>query len=208
MAVGDIMQMAMRGQYEGQLIVMVTHWRFDNATASIDHFGGIPVGTGMPQVWVNEWRTLHNAGFQYDEARLRMLIPFGAQKNIPISSNRAGTRAGTGIPSFCAPLVHWHTAAGGRRKRGRTFLPPVPVTDTSASNITAGMQALIQAQVDSWLARFSATGSSAEYTMGVWSRSNGGANPPFSAAGFQPITSGIATNLLAVQRRRRVGTGR
>lgn len=71
----------------------------------------------------------------------------------------AGTNAGTGLPSNCAIVVQKFTALGGRRNRGRVFLPACYAYEGSIDQLgllTSGQQAALQGLMSGWIGALAA----------------------------------------------------
>lgn len=75
--------------------------------------------------------------------------------------NLVGTGAGTTLPPNCTYLVKKGTGSGGRRNRGRFYLPQVVLTEgdvSSAGFIDSADVAALQAQLDNFIPNLSSEG--------------------------------------------------
>lgn len=107
-----------------------------------------------------------------------------------------GTRAAGTVPSNCAVLVRKITGQGGRRNRGRMFLPPFALSESGVTNrgqLEGADRTLLQNQLDNAMAALGA-----------------GPNAVLSPVLFHselpttptPITSWSVQGTIATQRRR------
>lgn len=124
----------------------------------------------------------------------------------------AGASAGDSEPSYVAALISLRTTRAGRSGRGRVFIAGVPEGQTTRSllNIESPLYIGLVAFVTCMLGKFRAhdVPAAGDYTWGVMSRKIGGVKPPFTAAGFAPITSAQVIKELATMRSRKLGKGR
>jgi hypothetical protein len=108
-----------------------------------------------------------------------------------------GTVVDSCVPSNCALIVKKNTALGGRRYRGRMFVPPVILNEgavDAAGNILSSPLALIQANFDQWHAALIA----ADWGPCLMHQGAGAPAPTL-------ITSFTCDSLIGTQRRRMRG---
>lgn len=72
--------------------------------------------------------------------------------------------------SFASSLVNIRSGFGGRRGRGKMFLPPPGETNMTASDIDSGTMVLITAFLDCLAGKFLGTSPSTVWRLGVYSR--------------------------------------
>lgn len=104
-----------------------------------------------------------------------------------------GAMTGGALPPNAAVLIRKNTAAGGRRNRGRLFVPPIypPETNVSPSGIIADTQL---DNIQLWWTNFFTAVSVAGLEPVILHSS-----APFTPT---PITGWVAQDLIATQRRR------
>lgn len=105
----------------------------------------------------------------------------------------AGTSTGTTVPVNCAILATKQTASGGRRNKGRAYLPPLSPSETSidnVGNITSPTLASAQLSYDTCFEALNDTDCSPVLFH---------QSAPFTPT---PITGFRLSGLLATQRRR------
>lgn len=109
--------------------------------------------------------------------------------------------------SFSASLLHIRTGIGGRRGRGRLFLPPAGESEIAASSIDPATVLLIAAFAACLVTKFSTPSATTTWRLGVLSTTilkTAGAT--FDDAFQQAIQLTPAINV-AVMRSRKVGRG-
>jgi hypothetical protein len=127
-----------------------------------------------------------------------------AEDDIWISENAPapGTRGGASLPPNCAVLMQKRTGVGGRRNRGRCYLPHcVGETDVNEGGvIAAAVLATLQNRADVWLDRLNNGGVPGTPTPAFLLH---GVDPvtgdPFIPT---PVTSHPVSGTIATQRRR------
>jgi len=110
-----------------------------------------------------------------------------------------GAATGAPLPPNCAQLIRKRTDLGGRRGRGRMYIPGLEegVVD-GVGNITTPAQAIFQADADEWMDKLTTAIGARLYPPVVLHRSEGiGAEPPPT-----PIVSFVVERKIATQRRR------
>jgi len=140
-------------------------------------------------------KTRLSNGCSFNRVRVALGVMDGEDivHDAPISV--AGTLGTAVLPSNCACLVHKRTARGGRRGRGRLFLPWVLPEGLVAENgiITGSEQVLIQTAVSAWHADLSTRGVPMVLLHQAGASSEG---PP------DAVTSLSVDGMVSTQRRR------
>jgi hypothetical protein len=123
-----------------------------------------------------------------------------------------GQSAGDSEPAFVSALISLRTTRPGRSGRGRIFMAGVPEGQTTASmiNLESDLYVGLTAFVVCMLAKFRSYDPAAagNYDWGVMSRKIGGVKPPFLPAGYAQITQANVVRELATTRSRKLGRGR
>lgn len=109
--------------------------------------------------------------------------------------------------SFAATLLSLRTGAGGRRGRGRLFLPPTGEAEISQSQIDAGTLAAVAAFAACLAGKFMGVSPTTSWRLGVLSRVTAGANNAAFDSGFRQCTSLNPVVDVACMRSRRKGHG-
>lgn len=111
------------------------------------------------------------------------------------------TRALTSLPANCATLVHKITARGGRRGRGRMYIPwaIASATVTEAGTIVSGDVTAVQNAVNAWRTAVIATVGP---LVLLHRPSLPEVQPPTTPGPPNEITSMVVDPLVATQRRR------
>lgn len=122
------------------------------------------------------------------------------------TGNGPGAQAAQALPSFCAVKVELRTGSGGKRNRGRMFLPPPLESNVANSVFAAGGADLFTAFLVCIAGKFIGASATSEYRLGVLSRAAMKAGSTAQAA-FKPVTNYVVSNVIGVMRRRKLGTG-
>lgn len=117
-----------------------------------------------------------------------------------------GEVAGQALPSFCSMLIDVKTGGGGRRNRGRMFLPPPLETNAANSLLDSTGLALAAAFAACMAGKFLGAGGTTDWEIGVLSRKAVSEGSAINVA-FKSATSLTAKPLISVQRRRKIGVG-
>lgn len=121
-------------------------------------------------------------------------------------ADQFGTR-GVSSVSFAASLLSIRTGAGGRRGRGRLFLPPPGEAEIAQSAIDGPTLTALAAFAACVAGKFMGASPTTDWRLGVLSRVTAGANNAAFDSGFRVATSLTPVANLAVMRSRRVGHG-
>jgi hypothetical protein len=122
----------------------------------------------------------------------------------PIVGTYIASVAGTGgsnatLPQNCALICKKTTGFGGRKYRGRFYMPPISLAEADVNNvgmIDSGVVTAVQGYVDAWLAdTLSALGAAQGTTALHLLHSSANPDPT-------PVTNVQVENQIATQRRR------
>lgn len=97
-------------------------------------------------------------GYSFVGADATYVNELGPQM-LSAAANVSGTKSGEPVPPNCAFLATKRTARGGRRGRGRFFLPPVWVPEheiNAAGVISSGQVTIVQLLLEGLIAEMSA----------------------------------------------------
>jgi len=117
-----------------------------------------------------------------------------------------GSLSATSV-SFASALVNIKTGVGGRRGRGKMFLPPPGEDEIAASNIDGPTLALITAFLACLAGKFIGGTKTTPYELGVLSRIDAGPTNANFDTGFRPAFSLQANPVVALMSSRKVGVG-
>lgn len=160
------------------------------------------IDTLLPAVTLNWEARFVDARFTY-----RQGTPFPTDPVVATApSGSVGSRGETSV-SFAASLIQVRSGLGGRRGRGRIFLPPPGEGDISQSAIDSTTQDLLIAFLTCMAGKFLGTSPSTEWRLGVLSRTIAGGNNANFDAGFFVASQLTPTATLAHIGRRKVGRG-
>lgn len=151
--------------------------------------------TGVTQDWT------------LDRLEGRSLFPtIGDPVVLPPEAPTAGQLSAASV-SFASSLVSIRTGLGGRRGRGKIFLPPPGEGETTASVSAQSVFTELQAFINCVVGKFVGQAATEQWRLGVLSRKDlAGSMANFNNA-FREATTLIPQRTLAVMSRRRIGRG-
>jgi len=207
MALGDIYRLAMRWQHvtSGDDVVNVWHFQ-QNSLLILD-----TPAEDLLQAFTEEVITLYSGLtsplYLLDLITVRQIT--GGIEIFEIGASTLGERGttATGLPGQVACVVSWRTGLAGRRRRGRTYMPPAAEEDLNAGRWIAGYVAGVTNFGNGMVTGMAtATIGHASWLFGVWSVPQT-VPPPDPPTLFTPITSFIIDPVPGTMRSRRVGSG-
>lgn len=183
----DGVQLTVRMDHAGQPAVVVLGGRLA---------GGTAITAPMAETWRdhfwNNARALINTETKITGATLRdTRVAAGAQVDVGApATNQAGTVTGAKALGSGSTLIKWSTATGGRRGKGRTFIPGLAsgAVDLNGRNYTAGHATAVTTFVTAYLAPPAGMPQPAVLS--------------FTFGGAYPITAGALAPIVGLQRRR------
>lgn len=204
MATGDTYRLAIQSNFTGvDQIVNVFHYR---QTAD----GGAEPNKALACILA--WGVTAEASY-LDLLSARITLELFQAKGVDGSTEEAElgvTLNGTGgsgdiVPLTSSPIISWRTGQAGRRKRGRSYLPPAEEANQDAGNLTSG--AITELEAFAAAALLVDTGEGDEFELVIFSPENLTASPPRSGTIITPVTAAIVRSNMGTQRRRRQGVG-
>jgi hypothetical protein len=108
--------------------------------------------------------------------------------------------------SFASSLVQVRTGLGGRRKRGKIFLPPVGEVETAQSLITINAMDAITDFLNCVAGKFIGAGATEAWRLGVLSTTTLKEGGTFDTAFTEALTL-VPVNVVAKMGSRKVGSG-
>lgn len=110
-------------------------------TMGFDHntdFDGQAAANSKRDIWSAANRpfsaALMLAGYTYLGCEVTVMLQNGPVGNLA-AANIAGTQSGAALPPNCAMLVKKVTARGGRKGRGRMFVPPIATPESNVDTL-------------------------------------------------------------------------
>lgn len=203
MSEGDIYELVIDGQYAANQMINV--FGFVQKSVTAGNQSGALI-TEWRSSMETSWRGIIAAGLTITAYRTSRVVPAGdARSELFPTSNNTSTGSGAVQATQVAALASWQTARAGRSYRGRTYLGPVPGTFAAGSTIIAAGTTAYAAFVAAMLGAFGPAGSSTNFVFAIISRVQAGTELTQPIA--TPVVSGTVRNVLATQRRRRLGIG-
>jgi len=160
--------------------------------------GECVIDTLLPAVTV-DWKAVST-----DAKRIYPAVSDPVINTLP--SNSVGTRGVTSV-SFAASLGSIRTGGGGRKGRGRIFLPPPGEAEVAQSTIDAPTLVALTAFFTCLAGKFLGATPSTNWRLGVLSRKTAGPTNSAFDSGFRVATQLSPVANLAVMRSRRKGHG-
>lgn len=165
----------------------------------------IQVADDMVTAFVNAWESELDSNVTVGPAILRVGQDGGEPLTVEGSTTDTGAETGAMIPPNSNLLVKKQTARGGRRGRGRCFIPWVlqDAAVDEVGQIDGASLAVRQGDADTWLDNLGATGTGTYDTpMYLLHDSRGSGSEPAPDV----VTALTCPSLIAVQNRR-IGRG-
>lgn len=122
------------------------------------------------------------------------------------AANQVGSKSATSV-SFAASLMSVRTGGGGRKGRGRIFLPPPGEAEMVASAVDAGTLTALAAFATCLVGKFAGLSPTTSWRLGVLSRKTAGPTNSAFDTGFRLVTQLSPVANVAVMRSRRKGHG-
>jgi hypothetical protein len=204
MSNGDVYRLAIQSTFTGvDQIVNVFHYQ---QTAS----GGVVTNKALSCInaWINSTEGPYLACLS-ERISLVSYVCKGVNGSIEeaeINSTEVGTGGGADLlPLSDSPVISWRTGQSGRRRRGRTYMPPPEEVNQDAGKITIGYTNILEAYAAS--AMEIATTDGDEFVMVIYSPEALDAEPPRPGTLITTVTGAIVQTVLGAQTRRRQGRG-
>jgi hypothetical protein len=155
----------------------------------------------VTQNYLDTWGVVTDIGVKIGPTIIQVGVGSGPPVSFVGSLDGEGTIVGNVLPSNCALLVAKQTLTGGRRGRGRMFVPWVLPEDNvdDVGIINSGTLSALQTAADDFLEALADPGPSSDATPMFLLHNTEGetpAPPPSEVVGLN------ASNLIATQRRR------
>jgi len=200
-AAGAIIQVTLRGLYDGQLIENVINMR-----EIIDNTLDEAIALSVEALRLVILAKLNN-GYVSLPAIFKRMTPVPLDEIfVPLTGATTGSGTGTACQSTVACVLTHRTGASGKRHRGRTYLAPLSYNITTPDRLNSDGLTAMNDLASDLLAAFGTGGSDASLRLGIYSKAIGGSSP-YTLAGWQQVTQIIPQTILGNQRRRRVGVG-
>lgn len=205
MANGSIYLVRFVWTWLGQTCQHTCHFKIISSTAGINASTLTNRLLDIPTV---QWTPLMSNGVKFISIMASEIT--GAQTDThtrPQPINAVGTQVGTAMGSEHAALWTLRTGGTGRRQRGRLYIGGLLPAQVADGLLTSGTFASHNTRASNILARFGAAGNDANYRWGVYSRLNGGSNPPLNSTAFRTITAIDVSRQATHNRKRKIGVG-
>lgn len=199
MLAGDIVQLVVQGEIEGQQTNNVLHYKVmesAGAGATMTEFF-----TAWAAINQADWLDAVSAEWEMISLRGQVVLPVKLDPVIELTAGATvGTIAGDSLPSMNAAVLSWRTGIASRKKRGRTYIAGIPESGTTKSVLTAAQIGLLTNLKDDLITEVvaGAGGNTANLRLIVRSLTGGGETV---------ITTGEVRSTVYTQRRRILGRG-
>lgn len=204
MATGDTYKLAIQSNFTGtDQIVNVFHYRQTDDS-------GVLVNKALACIvaWQNSAMAeyLANLSSRITLELLQCRGVDGSTEEAEQTASDNGTGgAGDIVPLQNAPVISWRTGQSGRRRRGRTYMPPIEESLQDAGNLSVTQIGRMEAFAA--VAPLITTGAGDDFEMVIFSPAAPTATPPRAGTIITPVTAAIAQGVIGSQRRRRQGVG-
>lgn len=197
MAIGDIFKLAVVSSFGlGQACVNTFHYK------QLTTF----LGFSPVDILAEDWQAVVQPNYLgimptsmlLEQLQIRQVSGGELSLDFPVAVGGTGGTGGTLPPMDCA-LISWRTGLIGRANRGRTYLTAPFESFQDAGTLTTGALDQYQTLADSMiLIHDGITGLIPHFQLVIFHT---------NAADSPEVAQGLVRNLIATQRRRRVGVG-
>jgi hypothetical protein len=208
MAYNDILRLRVYYQFAAVQMVNVMHFVSQDVTG-VDTPADLASDFGVNLLASMRARTANTVVFQYVE--VQKIVPFaGGPAVYTYPASTFGSVAGSVASATLCEVVTIYSERGGRRGRGRVYLPTSEQSSSSASNgsWTATQATRTAGFVTAMTSRYITATPTPRWYLGVWSRASGPLAPPWTTSQFARATGLVARATIRTQRRRQLGVGR
>jgi len=207
MAVGDIYRLAARWQHVGSNDDVVNVWHFRQQSGLIVDTPGGDLVQAFVDAAVTLYAGLTSVLYTLDLITVRQVQ--GGEEVFETAADYPGQRgvSATGLPGQLSCVLSWRTGLAGRRRRGRTYMPPAAEEDLNAGQWISGYIAGVTNFADAMRDDMNTvTLTHAAWQLGIWSVPN--SDPPADPLTlFTPVTTWIIDSVPGTMKSRRIGSG-
>jgi len=204
------LELRMRGLIHGQETVNVFHFGNDQQLNAGDPLGPIltQLAIAMIACAVDSLIPAVTSDWTLTSVDVKQLSPaLSDPVEQAVTANNVGTRAPVNT-SFESSLMRLRTGGGGKRGRGRRFLPPAGDADMTNSVLSDGtVLGQLQEFLDCLTGKFIGAGATEPFILGVLSRKHLQENPGDFANAFRECTILSIEPRVSCLRSRKVGHG-
>lgn len=201
MAIGDVYKLSVQGSFGvAHQWVMTHHYRQELAYILSTPAEGL--ATAYAEDVAPTLAQILSANYLIDVIEVRQVT--GGLESFDYAADIPGEMAGETLPPQICPLVKWSTGLSGRRNRGRSYYPAPPESVQDAGIMGGTYKTAVQNVSDLHLT----LGATVDITWQkvVYGYPNPDTDPPLDE-NIVVITSAVVRNILATQRRRKMGVG-
>lgn len=197
------------GELHGQQTVNVLHFATNSAIADEAELDTLllQLATALLECTITTLLPAVSSDWKVIRCDAKRMWPSSSDPIVATAdAGSVGELSATSV-SFASSLVNVRTGGGGRRGRGRMFLPPPGEAQVSNSSIDPGTLVLITAFLTCLAGKFLGTGATTDWHLGIFSKKQfSGVGGTFDGS-FREATSLNPVADLAVMRSRRKGHG-
>lgn len=204
-----VAQLRIIGELHGQETVNVMHFATNETITDTDAVATLllQLANAMLECVIESLLPAVTADWKAVRVDAKLIYPTVSDPVVATADAGSVGELGATEVSFASSLVNIRTGGGGRRGRGRIFLPPAGEANITASSLDSGTLTLITAFCLCVAGKFMGSGATTDWLLGVLSHKT-----LTGTGGTYNNAFRIATNLnpvadVAVMRSRRKGHG-
>lgn len=201
-AIGELFRATISLQSQGGLCQNVLHFRGDTGVEESQDLLDVLEGAYWPA-----YRAVLPISTTILGINVQQLTPLVRDPVSGVPIDLPGTIPTAEVNSQCATILTLRTGFASRRQRGRIYLAPVPANLVQINQLTPEGRTLYTTFKNEILTNFNDDTGISSFTLGVYSRLEGGDGPTYSVAGWTAVTQIDVQSILGAQRRRRLGRG-
>ncbi|MFY7869247.1 MAG: hypothetical protein ACOVQN_07070 [Exiguobacterium sp.] len=203
MAIGDIVQVTIEGEIDGQKTNNVLHFRatdllLGSETTLAQGVLDCVKNSLLPGISV-DWKVLR--------VRARKIYPTAGLEYVVDGGGINAGSAGGSLPSFNAAIISLRTATGGRSGKGRMYIAGLPTNGEDKSKLSALFTSVLASFITCMVSKFITAPLTSGFNWGIVSRKKQIAAPNDPSQWFMPVTQAVINTDVGTMRSRKIGYG-
>lgn len=203
MALGDIVQVTVNGEIDGQRTANVLHFK-DQVVATGDES---TLAQAVMDCVTSALLTGLTTDYKLTSVSAKRILPTVGNEVILVApGGSAGSIAGS-LPSFNAAVISLRSNRAGKSGRGRMYIAGIPNSGESASQVSSTLQAVLAAFITCLVGKFVGLLPSEGFNWGIFSRKNYALTPGTESTWWSEVTQAVVNSDIGTMRSRKLKVG-